>query len=242
MEKKFMNFRLLFILLLTPIFTLSAIQRNWKPGAYEILQPTERKPARTAVLIMIPPDGFDLDLKGYANCRWHLGKKVWEIYMNSHPNVDCYFLQNTKLKEGTSEQVWIEGNTIYVGHESYAHCGILLSRTIAALKILLPQYTHIFRTNVNAFVNLKLLNEYAETHHQSMFTAPLWQQPFWYILGYGVLFTADVGTHIVNEYNRLSNNRVITNAPEDLVLTALATGICPYYGNIPGKAPDFTCC
>jgi hypothetical protein len=238
-----MKFRLLFILLLTQIFRLSAIQQDWKPGAFELLQPTERKPARTAILIMTPPDKFDLNLRGYSDCRWCLGKKAWELYMNAHPNVDCYFLQSTKIREGSSEQTWIEGNTIYIA-ENYEDRGILLSKTIAALEKLLPNYTHFFRTNVNAFVNLKKLNEFAETHHQSMFTAPLWQQPFWYILGYGILFTADVGTHIVNEYKRLEHYYMPWNPPEDLMLTSLATGVFSYYDYIKHQRgdPEFTCC
>jgi hypothetical protein len=51
-----MKLRIVFVLLLTQIFTLSAAQRDWKPGAFTLLDPTERKPAHTAVLIMIPPD------------------------------------------------------------------------------------------------------------------------------------------------------------------------------------------
>jgi hypothetical protein len=212
-----------------PIFTLSATLQNYTFGAFELLDPTDRKPARTAVLIVCPRNiGNE-----YAPCRWQLGKKVWEQYMNVLPNIDCYFVQTKKLREGTSEQTWIEGNTIYVGDSLDEDPAILLSKTIAALEKLLPEYTHFFRTNVNAFVNLKLLNEYAETHHQSMFTGPLWQQPFWYLLGYGILFSADVATHIVNEYRRLEGSYIVSHyPPEDLILTSLATGIFPYYDYI----------
>jgi hypothetical protein len=242
----------LVILLLVPIFTLSAALRDYHPGAYEILAPTQRKPAHTAVLIMAPPD-HSLNPHQYRDCRWQLGEKVWEQYMNSHPHVDCYFLKNTKLREGTSEQIWIEGNTIYIGEASYEDHGIPLSKTIGALEKLLPNnYTHFFRTNINAFVDLKTLNEYAETHHQSMFTGPLWQQGFWYLLGYGLLFTADVATHIVNEYRRLEGSYIVSHyPPEDLILTSLATGIFPYYDYIRDHDLqrgfkkwnlEFTCC
>ena len=199
--------------MLTQIFILSAAQHGWKPGEFELLQPTERKPARTVVLIMSPPRELPPDIQSsYRDFRWQLGKKVWEQYMNIHPNVDCYLLQNTKLREGASEQIWIEGNTIYIGDDLYEYRGILLSKTIAALEKLLPNYTHFFRTNINAFVNLNTLNEFAETHHQSMFTGPLWQQPFWYLLGYGLLFSADVATHIVNEYRRLDRKSTRLNS------------------------------
>ena len=248
-----MKLRLL-ILLLMPVFLLAAPLQNYIPGAFTILDPTERKPARIAVLVMTPPDHDMQNPNCYTVCRWHLGKKVWEQYMNSHPNVDCYFLQDEKLAEGASKQIWIEGNTIYVGEELYVGYGHTVSRTAAALEKLLPQYTHFFRTNVNAFVNLKLLNEYAETHHRSMFTGPLWQQPFWYLLGYGLLFTADVATHIVNEYKRLEGSYIVSHyVPEDVALTALITGIFPYYDyikqhnlqngfNKEKENLQFTCC
>ncbi|HEX2580040.1 MAG TPA: hypothetical protein VHK67_06545 [Rhabdochlamydiaceae bacterium] len=222
----------LFVLLMIPIFIFSNPPHNYTWGQFEILQPTERKPARTLVLVVTSPDDT-LDLRNYRDCRWVLGKKVWEQYMDSHPNVDCYFLQNAKLREGTSEQIWIEGNTIYVGEEGYKDHGIPVRKTIIALEKLLPHYTHFFRTNVNAFVNLKQLNEYAETHHQSMYTGPLWQLPFWYLLGYGLLFSSDVAAHIVSEYRRLEGSYLASHyPPEDLVLTALATGIFPYYDYI----------
>ena len=162
-------------------FYTLGIERDWKPGAFELLNPTERKPARTAVLIVLQPDDMAnlKHLNGtYTGCRWQLGKKVWEQYMNVHPNVDCYFVQHTDLREGDSEQTWIEGNTIYVGvgSDSRENGGIPVSKTIAALEKLLPHYTHFFRANISAFVNLNTLNEYAETHHQSMFTGPLWRK------------------------------------------------------------------
>ncbi len=236
-----MKLRLLFVLFLTQVFVLSAAQRDWNPGEFELLQLTERKPARTAVLIMTPPDS-SIHTDGRFS-RWQLGKKVWELYMNVHPHVDCYFLQNTDLRKGASEQTWIEGNTIYVGDDSYEG-RILLSKTTAALEKLLPNYTHFFRTNANAFVNLNTLNEYAETHHQSMFTGPLWQGS-WYLFGYGVLFSADVAAHIVNEYRRLEGNYIVSHhVPEDLALNSLATGVFAYYdhiGHVEGD-PEFACC
>ena len=166
--------------------------------------------------------------------------------MNALPNVDCYFLQDAKLREGASEQTWIEGNTIFVGCDSDEDPGIQLSKTIEALEQLLPNYTHFFRTNINTFVNLKALNEYAETHHQSMFTGPLWHKA-WYLYGFGVLFSADVATHIVNEYRRLEGSCVFSSDPplaEDALLGALATGVFPFYGHVGhvSGAPEFTCC
>jgi len=242
-----MKLRILFILLLTQIFTLSANQRGgWTLGAFELLQPTERKPARTAVLIMSPPVWLQPDRLNKRESRWQLGKKVWEQYMNVHPNVDCYFLQDAKLRQGASEQTWIEGNTIYVGNNSDEGHEVKLSKTILALEKLLPNYTHFFRTNINAFLNLIALNEYAETHHQSMYTGPLWHKE-WYLYGYGILFSADVAAHIVSEYRRLEHDYLLSpDLPfaEDAILASLATGVFPHYddiGQVKGD-PEFICC
>jgi hypothetical protein len=237
-----MKLRVLFIVLVSQIFILSAAPRgDWESGGFVLLDSTDRKPARTAVLIMTSPDIPNT----YKTCRWELGKKVWEQYMNIHPNVDCFFLQNIKLRKLTSEKTWIEGNTIYVSDELYQSYGHA-SRTIAAIEKLLPNYTHFFRTNVTAFLNLKKLNEYAETHYQSLYTGPLWQEA-WYVFGYGILFSADVATHMVNEYRRLKDSYVLSfdrHFPEDATLASLATGIFPYYdyiGHVKGT-PEFNCC
>jgi len=199
--------------------------RDWKKGEYVILNPTKRKPARTAVLIIAPPRLGD----AYVECRWKVGKKVWEQYMNAVPNVDCYFLQSTYPREGCLEQVWIEGNTIYVGDWWYEKHGEdrILHKTILAIEKLLPNYTHFIRTNLNTFINLKTVNEYMETHHQSMYTAFLWENQ-WYTIGFGILFTADVAAHIVDEYRRLEGLDIVNcYQADDALLTSLATGIYP---------------
>ncbi len=229
----------LLVLLIAQTFILFADQDNWKPGCFTILNSTEKKPTRTAVLIMCPPN----ERSSFKEYRWQLGKKTWEQYMNSHPNVDCYFLVNTNLRKDTTEQTWIEGNTIYVGDWYLENHGITrqLNRTIKAIEKLLPNYTHFIRTNVNAFWDLKQIDEYAQNHHQSMFTGPLWQGS-WYVIGYGIFFSKDVAEHIVSEYKRLEGKKIVSyELAEDAIITSLATGIFPYY-HLVGRDGKFTCC
>ena len=160
--------------------------------------------------------------------------------MNCIPDVDCYFLQSTYPRDASLEQVWIEGNTIYVGDEWFKQHGNdrILYKTILALEKLLPNYTHFFRTNLNSFLNLKSLQKYATNHHQSFYTTPLWQNG-WYTIGYGILFTADVAAHIVHEYRRLEGQELVSCFyADDAVLTSLATGVYPYD---PADHP-FQCC
>jgi len=213
---------------------------DWKKNV--LIGSTEKKPARTAILIIAPPV--------MGNCpvfnRWKLGKKVWEQYMNNHPNVDCYFLQCTNSRPGQEEQVWLEGNTIYVVDSWYDKYGIdrILHKTIAAIEWLLPHYTHFIRTNLNTFINLKNANMYMETHHQSFYTAFLWQTA-WYALGYGIAFTADVAAHITKEYRRLEAagiDFIDPSHPDDCVLTSLATGVCPSNVCPSNKIHPFRCC
>jgi hypothetical protein len=204
--------------------------RGWKRSA--LIAPTHRMPARTAVLIIAPPV--------MGNCfvenRWRIGKKAWEQYMNSHPNVDCYFLQSRDPRPG-SQQVWIEGNTIYIGdwwYEKYKSDRILY-KTIAAMELLLPNYTHFIRTNLNIFLDLKRVNEYMEMHHQSFYTTPLWEKR-WFATGYSMIYTADVALHMVKEYRRLEaagDKFISPSHPDDYVLTSLATGVWPLQRNHP---------
>ena len=77
-----------------------------------------------------------------------------------------------------------------------------------------------------------------ETHHQSQFTGPLWQNE-WYVLGYGILFTADVAQHIVSEYRKLEGLDIVSHSrADDCVLTSLATGIYP----LNDAENQFSCC
>lgn len=127
--------------------------------------------------------------------------------------------------------MWIDGNTIYVGdifQEKYGNDRICY-KTIAALKYLVPHYTHFIRTNLNSVFNLANLNAYAETHHNGMFTTPFWQGE-WYAVGYSMLFTQDVAQHMVSEYDRIEKSEpsfIWHDKSDDCVLTSLATGIFP---------------
>jgi hypothetical protein len=209
--------------------------RNWNDKKQIELRSMDAVPSRTAVLIIVPPTLGNC----YTNCRWNLGKKVWEQYMNTNPNVDCFFLQATEPSFSSSEEIWCEGNTIYIGDPWYQkyHSDRLLHKTIAAIEMLLPHYTHFVRTNINSFFDLNAVCEYADTHPQSFFTGPLWENS-WYVVGYGIIFTADVASHMVSEYRRLEGEEIVShNHADDCVLTSLATGIFPFASSSP-----FTCC
>lgn len=194
---------------------------------HTLLTPTPKKTACTAVLIITPPrTTFNL-----IGLRWQLGRKTWEQYMNSHPNVDCYFLQCTNPRVGEKDQVWLEGNILFVGDSWYEKYGNdrILHKTIVALEKLLPKYTHFIRTNVNTFLNLDAVDAYMATHHKTFYTTPLWEKG-WYAIGYGIMFTKEVAIHLVKEYHRLEKageELISCRHADDSALTALATGVWP---------------
>lgn len=215
--------------------TIGVDGTHWKYAT--LLKPTERQSARTAILIIAPPHIGNSNVE----LRWRLGKRVWEQYMNTHPNVDCYFVQSACFKQDSSEVAWIEGNTIYVGDSWFERerNDRILNKTVKAIELLLPYYTHFFRTNINTFFDLKNLNEYAETHHQSMFTTPLWEEA-WYTIGYSILFTQDVASHMCDEYERLESageELISCYHADDAAITSLCTGVWPYNNPHP-----FNCC
>lgn len=210
---------------------------DWKGNT--VISATARKPARTAIIIISAPIMGNCPTET-AN-RWKLGKKVWEHYMNSHPNVDCYFVECINPRSGQLEEVWIEGNTIYVvdWFDKKHDWDRILHKSIVAIELLLPHYTHFIRTNLNMFMNLKNINEYMETHHQSFFSTPMWQSA-WYAIGYSIIFTADVAAHMVSEYRRLDAMGVELISPahaDDGAITSLVTGVWPY-----DKIHPFRCC
>jgi hypothetical protein len=235
-----MNRKLFTLLLILVVFIGSDLfsapkDLQWKSNV--VLPRGNRKAAKTAILIIAPTKlGSSL-----LEQRWKLGKKVWEQYMHSHPNIDCYFLERAPTQKNAIDAVWVEKDTIYVSCERYGqqHGDYLLHKTIKAVEFLLPNYTHFIRTNLNTFIDLSKVNDYMETHHDSMYTTPLWENS-WYTIGYSIFFTADVAAHMVNEYNRLyelNEKLLYPNEADDAILTSLATGIWPYSQEHP-----FRCC
>jgi hypothetical protein len=201
-----------------------------------LMQPQAPQPAKTAVLIIAPTVFGHCFVKN----RWRIGEKVWEQYMNSHPNVDCYFIvyTNQRKDRDSNDQVWLEGNTIYVGdwYFDQYQSDRILHKTILAMEWLMSKnYTHFIRTNLNTFLDLDLTDKFMQTHHQSFFSTPMWQET-WYAVGYSIWFTADVARHMVKEYHRLeAENRELISPhhADDGIITALAAGIIPYLATHP---------
>ena len=86
--------------------------------------------------------------------RWILEKSIWKEYMNSHKEVDCFFLE-TDLSI-PSKSVKVSDNLIKVGCEDGIMKGIF-RKTILALQHLENKYDFYIRTNLSTFWRFDLL-------------------------------------------------------------------------------------
>ena len=86
--------------------------------------------------------------------RWILEKSIWKQYMNSHKEVDCFFLE-TDLSI-PSKSVKVSDNHIQVGCEDGILKGIF-RKTILALQYLDNKYDFYIRTNLSTFWRFNLL-------------------------------------------------------------------------------------
>lgn len=88
----------------------------------------------------------------------HTGhREVWSRYMNSNPQIECYFMQ---YRDGPQA---VEGNTIWLqGVESFQK---IISKTIDCMDYFLTKqsYDFVVRTNLSSVWNFTVLLKYLET-------------------------------------------------------------------------------
>lgn len=84
-------------------------------------------------------------------------KKVWISYMNSNPQIECYFIQ---YRNGQQE---VEENTFWMkGTESFS---AIITKTLDSLDFFLKKdsYDFIVRTNMSSLWNFNALLKHLET-------------------------------------------------------------------------------
>jgi hypothetical protein len=89
-------------------------------------------------------------------------KEVWRIYMNSHSNIDAFFIEYH-----SDSNVKIENNTIYLpGKESFEN---ILTKTLLSLDYFIyknknnKKYDFVVRTNLSTVWDFDYLVNYVET-------------------------------------------------------------------------------
>ena len=107
-------------------------------------------------------------------------RKVWSSYMNSNPQIECYFIQ---YRDGPQT---IEGNTFWLtGTESFPG---ILTKTLDSLEYFLKNdYDFIVRTNMSSLWNFDVLLKYLETlPPKNVYNGIIGNQ-------YGILFVSGCG-------------------------------------------------
>jgi hypothetical protein len=132
-------------------------------------------------------------------------KKLWLSYMNSNPQLECYFIQ---YRDGSQQ---IEGNTFWLrGNESYP--GILI-KTLDTLDFFLKKdkYDFIFRTNLSSVLNFNQLLKHLETLPKEKvyngFIGKHINIPF--VSGSGIIMSSDVAKLLVENRKMAESVKII---------------------------------
>lgn len=129
-------------------------------------------------------------------------KKVWSSYMNSNPQIECYFIQ---YRDGPQA---IEGNIFWLnGVESFP---AILTKTLDSLDYFLKKdsYDFIIRTNMSSLWNFNALLKHLETlPREKVYNGiPMYHYPINFVSGCGFIITPDVANIII--YNRVIAEKI----------------------------------
>lgn len=91
---------------------------------------------------------------------------IWKKYMNTHPQIKSYFIKG-KIKN-QSDDIYIdeENFTIHSNIDDSLIPGILI-KTLKSINYIMQNFDfkYIYRTNLSSFLNLPMLNNYAEKNN-----------------------------------------------------------------------------
>lgn len=119
-------------------------------------------------------------------------RELWRLYMKSHPDIDCYFIEYNPISFIT---VLTNDTLTLRGKERY---DTILAKTIDALTYFLPKkpYTHIVRTNLSSVWDFTNLLTYLNTLPQTRLYGGLALQKGG-ASGAGILFSRDVAELLI---------------------------------------------
>jgi hypothetical protein len=117
-------------------------------------------------------------------------KAIWETYMKSHPDIECYFIEFTSTVLSpllTSTTLFLRGRETYPG---------ILDKTFKALDYFTRRkhYDYVIRTNLSSVWIFPKLMQFLETAPRTGLYGGVRNenQPWHYISGAGITFSWDV--------------------------------------------------
>jgi hypothetical protein len=148
-------------------------------------------------------------------------KAIWETYMKSHPDIECYFIEfNPSILSPllTSNTLFLRGRETYQG---------ILDKTFRALDYFTRRkhYDYVIRTNLSSVWIFPKLMRFLETAPRTgLYGGSIGNnQPWPYISGAGITFSWDiVQTLLQNRHLAYANNFI---DDVDIGLACLQLGI-----------------
>ena len=149
---------------------------------------------------------------------YHGHRKLWASYMNSNPQIECYFIQ---YRDGLQA---IEGNTFWLnGKESFP---AILTKTIDSIDFFLKKdsYDFIVRTNLSSLWNFTKLLEYLERlPREKVYNGIIgnYNNKISYISGAGFIITPDVGRLLIENRKISESVKIIDDVDIGVTLNTL---------------------
>jgi hypothetical protein len=148
-------------------------------------------------------------------------KAIWETYMKSHPDIECYFIEfNPSVLAPllTSTTLFLRGHETYLG---------ILDKTFKALDYFTrrKQYDYIIRTNLSSVWIFPKLMRFLETAPRTGLYGGVIcnNQPWSFISGAGITFSWDVVQTLLQNRHLVYMNKFIDDV--DIGLACLQLGI-----------------
>lgn len=145
-------------------------------------------------------------------------ERQWKKYMNSFPNVKCFFIE---LRDNINNVIEEKNKIIIPGKESYVP-GIF-EKTIKSMRYVSKKYkyTHLLRTNACSVWNFPKLFKKLETLPEKKICAgqTMHDKNYTFCQGSGMIFTLDTIFYMINNIQNIKN---LYHMPDDILLSLLA--------------------